>query len=111
VPLLLLSGCGFILGGSSKLYEWEVAPQTSWMQAPFFQHDSHPQLKHPPKRNAPFRKMGALLFQATIGPVSYSLRSTAKEHIIEQRLNARGSHRTPPKTLVPRGMAAAVVFL
>lgn len=53
--------------------------------------------KHTPKRTTPSRKTGALLVHATTGPVSNRLRSPAKEHITEQRLNACGSHRTPAR--------------
>lgn len=60
--------------------------------------------KHTPKRTTPSRKTGALLVHATTGPVSNRLRSPAKEHITEQRLNACGSHRTPAKVLLPRAI-------
>lgn len=60
--------------------------------------------KHTPKRTTPSRKIGALLFHATTGPVSNRLGSPAKEHITEQRLNACGSHRTPAKVLLPRAI-------
>lgn len=66
-------------------------PPTGWSQ------NTHPS-------TTPSRKTGALLVHATTGPVSNRLRSPAKEHITEQRLNACGSHRTPAKVLLPRAI-------